>query len=75
MPEMDGMTAFRKIREAEDGGPHVPIIVLTNLSATDEKIAEDLVTHKPINYLIKSDWKIHDVVDKIEKALEPGSVE
>lgn len=74
MPEMDGMTAFKKIREAEDSGPHVPIIVLTNLSPNDKKIAEDIITHKPINYLIKSDWKIHDVIDKIEKALGVGSV-
>ena len=69
MPEMDGMTALKKIRE--DGwGEKVPVIILTNLSATSEQLVEDVVTHKPIHYLIKSDWKLHNVVKKIEEILE-----
>ena len=66
---MDGMTALKKIRE-DSWGAHAPVIILTNVSATSEKIVEDMVTHKPINYLIKSDWKIHDVVDKISGLLK-----
>ena len=69
MPEMDGMTALKKIRD-DAWGEKVPVIILTNLSATDEQLIEDVVTHKPMHYLIKSDWKLHDVVDKIEKILE-----
>lgn len=69
MPEMDGMTAFKKIRE-DAWGATVPVIILTNLSATKEQLVEDMVTHKPMHYLIKSDWKIHDVVKKIEEILE-----
>ena len=69
MPEMDGMTALKNIR-ADAWGEKVPVIILTNLSATNEQLIEDVVTHKPMHYLIKSDWKLHDVVDKIEKILE-----
>lgn len=69
MPEMDGMTALKKIR-GDAWGANVPVIILTNLSATDEKLVEDMVTHKPMHYLIKSDWKLHDVVKKIEEILE-----
>lgn len=69
MPVMDGMTALKKIRENE-WGAHVPVIILTNLSATNEQLVEDMVTGKPVNYLIKSDWKLHDVVARIEKILE-----
>jgi DNA-binding response OmpR family regulator len=68
MPEMDGMTALKKIRE-DAWGARVPVIILTNVSATSEELIEDVVTHKPLNYLIKSDWKIHDVVKKIEEVL------
>lgn len=68
MPEMDGMTALKKIRE-DAWGEKVPVIILTNLSATNEQLIEDMVTHKPMNYLIKSDWKLHDVVKKIEEVL------
>lgn len=69
MPEMDGMTALKKIRE-DAWGAKVPVIILTNLSATSEQLVEDMVTHKPMHYLIKSDWKLHDVVKKIEEILE-----
>ncbi len=69
MPEMDGMTAFKKIRE-DAWGANVPVIILTNLSATKEQLVEDMVTNKPMYYLVKSDWKIHDVIDKIEEILK-----
>lgn len=68
MPVMDGMTALKKIR-ADAWGAHVPVIILTNLSATDEKLVKDMVTHKPMHYLIKSDWKLSDVVKKINDVL------
>jgi len=68
MPEMDGMTALKKIRE-DAWGAHVPVIILTNVSATSEKLIDDMVTHRPLNYLIKSDWKIHDVVEKVDAIL------
>lgn len=69
MPEMDGMTALKKIRQ-DAWGEKVPVIILTNLSATNEQLVEDMVTHKPMHYLVKSDWKIHDVVKKIEEILK-----
>lgn len=68
MPEMDGTVSLKKIR-ADAWGKNIPIIILTNLSETNEQIANDKITH----YLIKSDWKIHDVVKKIEEILEPRS--
>ncbi|HUD09675.1 MAG TPA: response regulator [Patescibacteria group bacterium] len=69
MPVMDGMAALKKIR-ADAWGAKVPVIILTNLSATNEQLVEDMVTHKPMHYLIKSDWKLHDVVAKIEEILK-----
>ena len=69
MPEMDGMTALKKIR-ADAWGANVPVIILTNLSANSEQLVEDMVAHKPMYYLVKSDWKLHDVVAKIEEILK-----
>jgi two-component system response regulator MprA len=68
MPEMDGMTALKKIRE-NAWGKKVPIIILTNLSAINGNVADDARTHTPTHYLIKADWKLHDIVGKIEKLL------
>lgn len=69
MPMMDGMAALKKIRQNK-WGAYVPVIILTNVSATDEQLVEDMVTHKPMNYLVKSDWKIYDIVKKIEHILK-----
>jgi DNA-binding response OmpR family regulator len=72
MPAMDGMAAFKKIRE-DAWGEKVPIIILTNLSATKEQPADNTATNKATHYLIKSDWKLHDIVKKIEEILEGQS--
>ncbi len=69
MPAMDGMAAFKKIRQ-DALGKKVPIIILTNLSATKDQPVDDAATNKPTQYLIKSDWKLHDIVKKIEDTLE-----
>lgn len=66
MPEMDGMSALKRIR-ADAWGKNVPIIILTNLSATNEQSVTDAMTHKSTHYLIKSDCKLHDIVKKIEE--------
>jgi DNA-binding response OmpR family regulator len=69
LPAMNGMTAFEKIRQDAWGGG-VPIIILTNMSASKEQPLSDTATNKSTHYLIKSDWKLHDIVKKIEEILE-----
>jgi CheY-like chemotaxis protein len=72
MPGMGGMDALKVIRQ-DAWGKNVPVIILTNLNATDVQLVEDLVTHNPAYYLIKSDWKIKDVVAKVKSVLESRS--
>ncbi len=67
MPVMDGMTMMKKLRESA-GGKKIPVILLTNLSATD-KIMTGIVRDEPSYYLVKSDWKIADVIVKIKEML------
>jgi two-component system, OmpR family, response regulator MprA len=68
MPKMDGMTALQKIRE-DSWGKSVPIIMLTNIE-TSEEILSGVERDHPAYYLVKSDWEIHDVVEKIRAVLE-----
>lgn len=68
MPVMDGMTMMQKLREENEWGKNVSIILLTNLSATDE-IISGIVEDEPAYYLVKSDWKIEDVVKKVRETL------
>ena len=69
MPEMDGMTALKRIRESA-WGKKAPVVILTNLSATNGQSIEDSTENMDTYYLIKSDWKLHDVVKKIEEILK-----
>ena len=69
MPEMDGMEAFKKIREDVAWGANVPVIILTNQNPTDPSLIEGVANLKPFHYLIKSNWRLADVVQKIEEIL------
>lgn len=69
MPKMDGMTMLKRLREENEWGKKVHVILLTNLSATDEKIIKAMMENEPSYYLVKSDWKIGDVVKKVKETL------
>src|SRR4030042_2794089 len=59
MPIMDGITMLYKLRK-DPWGKRVKVILLTNLSDPG-KITKAL-TQSVNGYLVKSDWKIKDVV-------------
>ncbi len=68
MPKMTGLQMMRKLREDGSYGEHVPIIILTNLSAND-RISLEVAKDEPSFYLVKADWKINDVVSKVKETL------
>ena len=70
MPRMDGITMLKKLRQTNEWGKHVPVIILTNLSSADESRIHDMVQTEPAYYLVKTDWKIEDVVAKVRDRLE-----
>lgn len=68
MPEMDGMTALAKIRH-DSWWSKVPVIILTNINPSAEELVQDVIKNEPLYYFIKSDWKLHDIAQKIEETL------
>ncbi len=69
MPKMDGMTMMRKLRESGEYGKHVPIIFLTNLNA-DDKIMGDIAKGEPSYYLVKANYEVADVVERVKRSLK-----
>ena len=67
MPIMDGMTMLDNLR-LDPWGKSVPVVLLTNLSEAD-KVAASL-RQGVYDYLIKSDWKLEDIVKKVKTKLE-----
>lgn len=67
MPKMDGLSMLKKIRSKE-WGKRLRIMMLTNYSDED-KVLEAL-KNSVFNYLVKSDWDLERVVDKIKEQLK-----
>ncbi len=66
MPVMDGMAMLKELRN-DQWGKSVPVIILTNLSEA-EKTATAL-DEGVKDYLVKTDWKLSEVVEKIKERL------
>lgn len=64
MPRMDGMTMLRELRK-NDWGREAKVIMLTNLS--DGDYAHEAAESGAYDYLIKADWKIEDVINKVKE--------
>jgi len=69
MPRMDGLTMMQKLRATSIWGKKVPIILLSVLSPDEEKIMKRITEDEPAYYLVKTDWKISDVTEKIKERL------
>lgn len=67
MPNMDGMTMMKKLRE-NNWGKKVKIIILTNLQA-DEAIMKGIIRDEPTYYFVKADWQIGAVLKKVKEVL------
>jgi len=65
MPKIDGIAMAKKLKEA---GSSIPIIFLTNLD--DVKHISDAIEVSKSDYLVKSNWNLNDIVEKVKKRLE-----
>jgi DNA-binding response OmpR family regulator len=68
MPKMDGITMLEELRQKNQWGKQVPVVVLTNLEPNNDMIIR-ISKCTPTYYLIKSDFKLEEVVDKVNNAL------
>jgi DNA-binding response OmpR family regulator len=66
MPKMDGLVMLKRLRE-DPWGKNSNVIMLTNLS--DAKSVSSALEQGTYDYFVKSDWKIEDVVAKIQQRL------
>jgi|SRR3990170_5486529 len=67
LPVFDGLTFLEKLR-VDPWGAKIPVIVLTNLSRVSA--VEESRGHGVHHYLVKTDWKLEDVVQKIKSELK-----
>lgn len=67
LPQMDGITTLKKIRE-DQWGKDVPVIILSNLDTVDD--LSKAMEVGAFKYLVKTDWDPKDIVVKVKETLE-----
>lgn len=70
MPKMDGVRFLKEMKK-DVILENIPVIVLSNLSSGEKVLQakEQNITE----YLIKTDWKIDDIVQRIKDLLDGGA--
>ena len=66
MPKMNGFEVLEGLKK-QDKTKSIPVILLTNLSDA-ERVAESL-SQGVFDYLVKSDWKLENIVKKVKEKL------
>src|SRR3989338_9102210 len=66
MPKMDGMEMLQRLK-AEATLRDIPVVILTNLSDYD-RISEAL-SQGAMDYLVKANYKLEDLLDKVKTVL------
>ncbi|HLB66772.1 MAG TPA: response regulator [Candidatus Saccharimonadales bacterium] len=66
LPDLDGISIVKAIHD-DPAGQKIKVIMLTNLSDT-QNVAEALVNGS-YDFLVKSDWKIDDVIKVVREKL------
>ncbi len=67
LPKMDGFTVLKKMREDPEI-KDIPVMILTNLEGTSD--IERVLELGATTYLVKANYELREVVDKIKKMLE-----
>ena len=71
MPIMDGLTMLKKLRVDSTYGKDVPVIVLTNVNDDTDIINTAVTETSPTFFLVKTNWTIQDVVEKVTEIVTP----
>ncbi|OHA67077.1 MAG: hypothetical protein A3C82_02370 [Candidatus Wildermuthbacteria bacterium RIFCSPHIGHO2_02_FULL_47_12] len=66
MPVMDGITMLKKLRH-DLWGVQAAVMILTNLSDAEDVLMRS--DKDPLDYLVKTDWKLEDVAAKVKEVL------
>jgi len=67
MPVMSGTEMLEELRK-DEWGKTVKVIMLTNLSDPDRAI--DSMDKGVVEYMVKTDWKLEEVLEKIRETLK-----
>jgi CheY-like chemotaxis protein len=74
MPMMDGWEMLEQLRNKDDWGKCVPVVILTNLSANEDAQIRHIAELGPSFFMVKADWRVEGVVDKVLEILNAEKI-
>ena len=66
MPKMDGLTMLKEVRKHRKY-KNIPILLLSNLDDLDTMTRAEAINDN--EYLVKTDWKVEEVVEKAKSKI------
>lgn len=73
MPQMNGWDMLAKVREIDEYGETVPVIMLTNLSADNDQQIASIDKLQPTFFMVKTDWQLDDILERIDNILSKNN--
>lgn len=67
LPKIDGFEVLKKIKTSP-ATKEIPVIILTNLEQIQS--VDKLIEYGPINYLVKANYNLDEIVKKIKEVLK-----
>lgn len=67
LPKIDGFEVL-KIIKTSSSTKDIPVIILTNLEQIQS--VEKLIEYGPLNYLVKANYSLDEIIEKIKEALK-----
>lgn len=69
MPKMDGMTMLNALRKINVWSRHVPVLLLTNFGSDDKIAMREITEDMHAEYLVKSNWPMAELVQKVKDTI------
>lgn len=71
LPGVNGLEIMKRTRSAGEWGRSAPIVIISNLTPDSAEIIDSVAAYEPVYYIVKADFSLADLVDKVNDILNP----
>ena len=71
LPQVNGLELMKRTREKDEWGKSVPIVIISNLTPDSAEIIDSVAAYEPVYYIVKADFSLADLVEKVNDILKP----
>lgn len=69
MPKMDGLGVLKKLRDENDYGKKVPVLLLTNVSPDNDDMINAIEAMPKTYYILKASYSLQAIVNKVKEVM------